>query len=506
MLHRACHKLAQSWPLHWLLCGLLLGSPAGALAATPPAEPAPNQPAWLGTQVSPTQHPIFDTSQRPAGDWWQALGDPYLDKYITQALANNHDLAIANWRITEAQAIVREQLGHELPSLTLNPQFNRQRNSANLTRPNVGATSGSSATTGVSGAPGARLFAPGQTFNIYSAPLQASYELDYLLQNRDLTRSKQQAVEALVAQRRATLIRLVAEVATAYLNLLRADALVEAQTHLIQLHQDALHLAQTNYDSGLAALQPVQDAQTQLAQAQAALPDLIRQQATFSHQMAVLMGQTPAQALTTAPNTLSRGRLDQLVWPTALSVGVPAELVAQRPDILAAEHDLARSQIDVRVARKGLFPSLTLTGQFGFASTQLQDLFRWDSYIAGVGAGLAQSVFAGGSKRATLKIAKARYEQQLHQYHQTVLRAFQDVEDSLALITSDATTLTAQQQALASAQTKLNLLQSRYHAGLIAYPEVVDAQKQLNQAQQTVLVTNGHQWLDLVSLYKAVGG
>jgi multidrug efflux system outer membrane protein len=191
---------------------------------------------------------------------------------------------------------------------------------------------------------------------------------------------------------------------------------------------------------------------------------------------------------------------------STLETGVPSQLLLRRPDILAAEDRLAAAKIDVSVARKEFLPSFTLTGQFGYASAGYSRLFQWDSYLAALVAGATQNLFTGGQKVANLKVYKARYEQAVHHYQQTILQSYKDVDDSLALYKSDRRTYVDNLDALKTYESRMMILNNRIQAGVNAESDLVPVQldaantrSQLTQAKLAALN-------DTLSLYKSIGG
>jgi NodT family efflux transporter outer membrane factor (OMF) lipoprotein len=465
-------------------------------------------PQWQEGQTLPfTQGLVFNTNF-PDKDWWTAFNDPLLNQYLVQALSNSHTLKQATLRIEESQALADITRANQLPRLTLGPSFNRQRNSATLVSPSLRQTGfGGSGTTsgGAATAPAARIFAPGQVLNIYNAPLNASYDLDYLLRNRVLTLADRYAVVANQHERRTAQLTLSASVAQTYVSLLLADYQVGLQQQAISLAQQALGLAVAKYQAGLTTGQTLNGLKATLQQAQAQLPERLRVQSTTARALAVLLGQSSANAL-----QLPRSNWDTFVahapWPQSIASGLPSQLLTRRPDIGTQEALLTRQQLLVSAARRHLFPSITLTGQFGFASTRLKDWFKWDSRILGVGGNLSQDLFAGGAKIADLKRNKLTYQRQLEQYQQTLLLAFQAVEDAMASVKRSVAKAQQEAQQLQTLTDTLALQQASYQAGLTAYDTVVNQQQSVLTLKQVYVQSVGQRWLDLISLYQQTGG
>jgi multidrug efflux system outer membrane protein len=448
---------------------------------------------WREVQTAPEAGESLQggVSRFPDRDWWQRFNDPHLNTVIEAALAANHQLAMAEQRVLQARALARESLGRELPQLGLNPSFTRQKNSQNLIAPNQNQFAGA----------GPRLFAPGATFNLYNVPLQASYEVDLFLRNRDRTRSANQQVKFSEQQAKTAIITVTTETASAYFNLLKADRLIQLQHDVIALAQDAVSLEKSRFDVGLVSWENVSRAQAFQAQAEAALPEYERLRSVSLDQLAVLTARTPLELA-----TLARTPLENLPIAGEIAVGVPSELLTRRPDILAAEADLERARIDVRIARKAFLPTLNLTGQFGFATTRLNNLFDWQSHLAAFTASMTQSLFTGGQRLAGLRYQKAVYQERLHGYQQTLLQAFQEVEDSLASLKAHQSQLQANQQRTQAEGTTVQLVEERYTRQLSNYRDVVDARQSLIAAQTAEVESRTAILNDTLSLYRALGG
>jgi NodT family efflux transporter outer membrane factor (OMF) lipoprotein len=463
-------------------------------AASPKKDPTPTFQSgiqWTELPDGQPTAPLTTSATFPDPQWWQRFQDPHLTRYMEEALADSPDLQLAGQRVAEARHLARQRLGEEFPTVGVQPAFTRQRNSKSLLVPSIAQFE----------RVGPRLFAPGATVNIYNVPLQVNYDLDLWGKHRLTTKAQNKQVVAAQADQQAVFIGLTTEVATAYFNLLKADRLAALQAETIALLKDKRTLVQAQYDAGLIAYDAVDRAQAAVQEAEALLPDFQKQQALFAHQLGILRGKLPVTA-----DQLPRASLDTLPLEDAVPVGVPSQLVARRPDVKAALARLESARLSVSVAKRNLLPSFPITGQFGFASTSLDKIFNWDSYLASIAPAMAQTLFAGGAKRAAVRVAKSQYDQALTTYQQTTLQAFLDVEDALASLKANSQQLQLSDQRQATLKEAHALVADRYQAGIIPYQDVIDALTPLLASQKALVEEKATVLTDRISLYKALGG
>lgn len=423
--------------------------------------------------------------------WWEDFNDATLTNHIRVALDNNYDLKTAALVIDESRELVRESFGHELPVLSINPSYTRQKNSRNLTTPQMSQFIGT----------GPKLFSPGSSVNILTMPLNASYEADFWKKNRNITKAKKKHYEATQQNYKTLLVLISTEVANAYFNLVKADKLVELQQQEISLNKDQLDIIKSQQEAGLISDIEVVDAEERLAEAEATLPQYLLLQDLFAHQLAVLMGQSTSDA-----KNIERASLDSIKIPQTVKTGMPSELVSRRPDILASELDLARSRIEISLARKAFLPSVMLSGSYGYGTTKLKQLFNWDSMMTYFTSSIAQTLLAGGSRRAALRASKFKYEQKLYSYHQTILNAFQEVEDSIASFKHHYDENEKSIKRVMLTDENLALVDSKYDQGLVSYLDVLKYKMQKVKLEKYQLATKTNCLTDILSLYKSLGG
>lgn len=431
------------------------------------------------------------SNEFPELEWWESFDDEYLSCYIKQALENNKNIKVALNRVLEARQIARQSLGQELPQISLTPSFTRQKSSENLTRPsNNQLQSG-----------GAFTFFPGTTLNIYNVPLSASYEADIWLKNRNETQALSKLADATAYDLKNITLIVASEIANTYLSLIATDKLIQTQQNIIDKEIENLQLLKSQLNSGLITSVEVNNQEKQILTAESALKNYELQQSILSHQLVYLLGESTAKA-----TFIERGSIDNIKVPTTIFTGIPSELLLRRPDILMSEAQLKESKIQISIARKNFLPTIDLSGQFGYSSTKLSNLFDWKSNIANFTASLVQSLFSGGSKKANLKAKKYKYEQMLHTYQDTIMNAFRETEDSIASLKKHYAVYQNTQNTYNIQQETFALTEDRYKAGLIAYNEVNNASTQLDSVKQSVYNDKLQCLQDLISIYKAVGG
>jgi len=289
-----------------------------------------------------------------------------------------------------------------------------------------------------------------------------------------------------------------AEVAVDYFQLRVQDAQKQLLDATVLAYQESLKLTRTQYGAGLASDQDVAQAETQLNTTLAQATDLGIQRALFEHAIATLLGQ-PASSFSIATNSLT-------AKPIAIPFGIPSELLERRPDIAAAERRVAEANAQIGVARAAYYPTITLSGSAGYQNTSIQNLFSGPGLVWSVGATLAQTLFDGGLRKAVTEQSRAIYQGTVANYRQTVLTAFQEIEDNLSTLRILSQELQQQNVAVASSQRYLKLANVRYQSGLDIYLDVISAQTALLNNQRTALNLQMQQLNASVQLIKALGG
>lgn len=416
------------------------------------------------------------------GDWWKVFGDAELDRLIDAANAHNQDLAAAAARLKQARAYTGATEADMYPQLTAG--FDPTR-----TQPSAAAQ----------GLPDGTRVAPR---TVYKARLFANYELDLfgrVASSVDAARAKEKGAEDLY---RSVQLALQADTAQAYLALRTLDSDRGLLNATIDLRENALSLLRKRYEAGETTdLDPAR-AEAELGTARADLAIIERRRANQEHALAVLTGVSPSQfGLAARPFDTAQ---------VSVPAGLPSELLERRPDIAAAERQMAAANARIGIAKAAFFPRISLTALFGFESSDVSNLFKWSSrtWMLGplVGATVAQTVFDGGRNSSNLAGARAAHEESVARYRQTVLVAFREVEDSLADVRWLSQQATALDGALAGAKRAQRVSRSRYDAGAVDYLTVIDADRTVLQSQRDANAVAGLRAAATVSLVRSLGG
>jgi NodT family efflux transporter outer membrane factor (OMF) lipoprotein len=416
------------------------------------------------------------------GNWWEIFNDPELNALEEQLNIDNQNIKQFFQNFMAARAIVREARAQLFPTATASPSYRRSASSANL---------GSS----FSFSTGAR---SGLTSTLYSFPADVSWTADLWGKIRKTVQEEQYLAQLSAADLENERLTEQASLATFFFEIRGQDALQKVLNETVEADKKSLELTRAQYDVGIADQISVVQAQVTLESVQATAINLGIARAQFEHAIAVLLGKPasefsiPVRPMTTAP--------------PPIPIGVPSQLLERRPDIAAAERNIAAANVEIGIAKTAYFPTLNLTAPGGFESSALKQLFEWPSRFWSVGGSLPETIFEGGLRRATVDQFVATYNSTLAAYRQTVLTAFQQVEDSLASVRILSQQIQQQQQAIASAQTFLELEMGRYETGLDPYIDVVIAQTTLLNNQQSLISAQISQMTSAVQLITALGG
>jgi NodT family efflux transporter outer membrane factor (OMF) lipoprotein len=425
----------------------------------------------------------------PRGKWWELFADPQLNALEEQVSVSNQSIAQAEAQFRAARAAAGVARGGLFPTVTAGASATRSRRGAGtvLTSP-----------TGTSGTPVTGTGTTGSTSSIYQVPVDVSYEVDLWGRVRRLIEASVASAQASAGDLETMRLSLQAELAVDYFELHGLDAQQQLLSTTAGAYQKALELTTNRYNQGIASGVDVAQAQTQLETTRAQAIDLGVQRTALEHAIAVLTGKPPAElTITQAPVG---------VQPPAVPVALPSELLERRPDIAATERRMAAANAQIGVQVAAYYPTISLTASGGFQSTKLADLFNWPSRFWSLGASAVETLFNGGARRAATEQAKANYDAAVAAYRQTVLTAFQDVEDNLsALRVLDAE---AAQQAVAvtTAERSLSLSTYRYQGGITTYLEVITAQAAALVNERTAVDILTRRMTASVNLVKALGG
>jgi outer membrane protein TolC len=431
-----------------VLCSIMAGCNVGP-KYIPPATTAP-----AAFKESPTQFKETDgwTVAQPQdatlrGKWWEIYNEPELNALEEELNIDNQNIRQYFENFMEARALVREARSQYFPTVSIGPSYTRSQASSNM-RNTVRASQ-------------------------YSAQLSAAD-----LENERLTEQ--------------------ASLAEYYFEIRGQDALQQLLNDTVEADKKAVESEKARYDNGVDDQISLVEAQTTLESAQSAAINAGVARAQYEHAIAMLVGKqassfsVPVRALITAP--------------PPIPVGIPSQLLERRPDVAAAERNMASANAQIGVAYAAYYPALTLSGSSGFESSALKNLLTWPSRFWSVGPSISETVYDGGLRRATVNQYIATYDANLAAYRQSVLNAFQQVEDYLAEVRILSQQVLRQQEAVDSAQTFLKLETARYDAGIDPYIDVVTAQTTLLSNQETLTNIKVEEMTASVQLIAALGG
>lgn len=408
--------------------------------------------------------------------WWSQFGDPVLDALIAEGLANNRDLRIAAARVDQFAGVLGSTRAQLFPQVGAELAGSRTRASER----------------------GATGFPPGNPYNAVQADLFASWEIDLFGRLRRQTEAAQADLLASEEGRRSTVLSLVAAIANGYVNLRALDRQLEISRATLRSRTDALDLFTTRFKGGVISQVELEQARSEYATALGAVPEYERQVAQQENALSVLVGRNPGP--------IARGKtIDTLVAP-AVPAGLPSEVLERRPDVRAAEQQLVAANARIGAAKALYFPSISLTGLYGGASTSLNGLFDSAGRVWNIGAAISGPIFTGGAIAGQVKSAEAVQQQALFGYQKAVQTAFQETEDALVGQVKLRERADAQGQQAQALRSYAQLSRSRYEGGYSSYLEVLDAERSLFNAELQYTQAQANVLAQLIGLYKALGG
>ncbi|MFZ0799798.1 MAG: efflux transporter outer membrane subunit [Terriglobales bacterium] len=412
------------------------------------------------------------------GKWWEIFGDPQLNALEEQISISNQSVAAAFANFMAARALVREARAQYFPTASVGPSIVRQHQPSS---------------SGI--APSA---ASGATFTEYSLPFDASWTPDLWGRVRNTVRANVANAQATAADLENTRLTAQAELAVDYFQLRGQDALKQLLDATVVAYAESLKLTRALYETGIDSDESVAQAETQLETTQALDTNIGILRAQYEHAMALLVGK-PASSFSIAVEPLKTP-------PPAIPFGVPSQLLERRPDVAGNERLMAQANAQIGVARAAYFPTLTLSASFGLESTSASSWFTWPSRLWSVGPSISELIYDGGLRRATVEQYRAQYDQTVANYRNTVLTAFQQVEDNLSGLRILSQEIQEQDIAIQSAQRSLKLATDRYRLGIDPYLNVITAETALFSNQQTAVNLRIEQIVDSVQLIEALGG
>jgi len=442
----------------------------------PPSEQAPV--GWA-TQLASGE------SAAPAvlASWWTSFKDPDLDALISSAVRSNLTLRVAEEHVREARAAREVAAGGRWPSAEASAGYSKNRYGAN-SYPPLGLF------------PGIPL-----DYDLYTVGFDAAWELDIFGGVRRAVEASSAEVGAAEYAWRDVLVSVLAEVARNYIDARAYQERLDIIRANIAAQQATVELTRSRYQNGLASDLDVEQATALLTTTQAQLPALESGFAQSVHHLSVLLGENPGAML----ERMSRARPIPLT-PPVVPVGLPSDLLRRRPDVERAERELAASTAQIGVAKADLFPKVSLVGALGITSTSSSNLLEYASRYWSAGPTVQWNLFEGGRLRANVRVQEARAGQALYTYRQTVLVAFEDAENALVAYAKEQTRRQSLAQSVQSSEAAFHLSSELYRSGLVDFLNVLDAERTLYAAQDALVESTESVSLDLVQLYKALGG
>lgn len=410
--------------------------------------------------------------------WWREFKDPFLNDLICESLEYNKDLEIAIARVQEFEGLYRIVRAELFPLVTGAASGLRQESSIALTPLS----------------PGVSRFS-----NLFASSVNLSYELDVWGRIRSATEAALQELLAQEDAQRTVVLTVVTSVANGYIQLLQFDEQIKISIKTLESRKKALHFARVRFENGFTSELEVKQADSEVEAAEAQLNRFEVLRNLEENALCILVGRNPGP--------IARGRsLDDWVMIPSVPVGLPSDLLEQRPDIREAEHRLIAADMLIGVARAAFFPKISLTGLFGFASPELRNLFSHDAETWAYGASALQPIFTGGRLCGQLEAAEAIKQEALYGYEQVIQNAFREVNDALYSHQKALELLEIQRRRITTLGDYLRLARLQHENGQTDYLNVLDAERNLFASQLDFAEAESNIFGTLVNLFKALGG
>jgi multidrug efflux pump len=420
------------------------------------------------------------------GKWWEMFSDPILNSLEEQVIVNNQNIAAAFASFNEARAIVKEARSAYIPSVSLAPNYSAQGKQ--------GASSSGAGTSSLG------------TYSQYSVPLNASWQPDVFGRIQATVAGDLASAQVSAADLENEKLTMQADLAVTYYQLRGQDILIDLLNATVKAYREYLTLTQALYKTGIDSDEAVAQAETQLETTSAQATNLLIARAQYEHAIALLVGKPASSFSLEATHFADPLNVAAMMAPPAIPLQVPSDLLERRPDVAAAERSMAAANAQIGVAVASYFPSLSLNGAAGFGSNSSVGLLAVPAFVWSVGAQLAETVFDGGLRSATVEQYQAGYDQAVATYKQTVLTAFQQTEDALAGLRILAAELQTQTNAVGSSVRYLKIATNRFKTGIDPYLNVITAQVTLLTNRETEVTLQMNQMTTSVQLVEALGG
>jgi NodT family efflux transporter outer membrane factor (OMF) lipoprotein len=463
-----------------ILAGCRVGPVYHQPAATAQAPPAAYKETPSETQDSGDWKVANPQDAMLRGKWWEIYNEPELNDLEDKLNINNQTIKVYFANFMEARTLIAQAHAQLYPTLGTTPSYSRTRSSANLGSGNTGGN------------------AAGNQGSLTSTPLTASWEPDLWGRVRNTIREEQYNAQLSAADLENERLTEQATLAEVFFEIRGQDALIELYTNTVKAYQHSLDIARSAYETGVGDQITVVEAENTLQNAQSSLTNLGVARAEDEHAIAMLIG--------TNPSSFSIPAKSLKATPPPIPIGLPSQLLERRPDVAASERSMAAANAQIGVAVAAFYPNLTLSAEGGFESSAIQHLFDWPSRFWSVGSSVSETIFDAGLRRATVNQYIATYNADVASYRQTVLTAFQQVEDYLAAVRILSKQIQQQELAVQSANKYVELETGRYETGIDPYVDVVTAQTTLLSDQQSLATLHIQQMTASVELIQALGG
>jgi outer membrane protein, multidrug efflux system len=416
----------------------------------------------------------------PKGTWWQVFHDPELDRLEQELIQANQSLDAARDRLAQARAQARIASAAYFPTVNVDPNGERQRLSGN--RPLQGST--------VPTAP--------VTQNVFAVPFSVSYEVDLFGRVRKTLQAANASLQESAADLENVRLVLSAELAADYFNLRESDREADVVRQSVEIEQKGLDLVNRRHDGGIANGLEVAQQATLLDSTATQLSLVLQQRAQYEHAIAVLTGKS-ASVFSVAEAPFN-------AVPPAIPAGLPSEILERRPDVATSERQMAYENAQVGIAMTAFYPHITLAGSGGWQTRDIATLISAPSAVWALGGDLLQPLVNGGRNRANLALTRAAYDESVANYRESVLVAFQQVEDGLSGLALLDQASKTQAKAVDDSKRALAIANDRYVGGVTTYLDVITAQSALLTNERLATQLLGQQMVTSVYLVKALGG
>ena len=410
-------------------------------------------------------------------DFFNRFNDDYLFEYVNEAISNNHNTKQATIRVEEYRQNVKSQFANELPSFgvaanylgmhvpEISPAFNNIRK------------------------------------NNFVLPFMVNYEADFLLKNRDKTKSAKKSLEMSKFDEKSAYLALITDVATVYTNILEYDKLIKEQEKIVANYNQILQDDNKKLSRGVINTTQLNNSKNNVEHANITLENLIKQREILLMQFAVLTGRSAESV-----NDIERGSIDNFEYSEIIPSEIESDVIFSRPDVKRAETALEKAKIDIRVARKEFLPRFNITGVWAFNTIAPGSFFSWESSLAALLAGATQDIFAGGRKIANLKYQKAKYEELIEQYRQTDLNAVKEINTSLCIVKHDTEVENKTKDKLFLETQNLKNAEKMLNRGVVSKSQYLNSKNLYISKDMDLTKAKTQRLVNYYTLYKTVGG